>query len=73
MAGLPAGGFQLSNEGRDRFCAGRGADLDLHTTIAASVMYWLFLSAVLDFGFVQFFKLGERRGYYAPVQTLSHA
>ncbi|MEE3263301.1 MAG: hypothetical protein VX290_10710 [Candidatus Latescibacterota bacterium] len=30
-------------------------------------MPWLFLSAVLDFAFVQFFKLGERRGYYAPV------
>lgn len=30
-------------------------------------MLWLFLSAVLDFAFVQFFKLGERRGYYAPV------
>ena len=30
-------------------------------------MHWLFLSAVLDFGFAQFFKLGERRGYDAPV------
>lgn len=30
-------------------------------------MHWLFLSIILDFGFVQFFKLGERRGYYAPV------
>jgi len=30
-------------------------------------MTWLFLSIILDFGFVQFFKLGERRGYYAPV------
>ena len=30
-------------------------------------MHWLFLSIVLDFGFVQLFKLGERRGYYAPV------
>jgi len=28
---------------------------------------WLILSIVLDFGFVQFFKLGERRGYYGPV------
>ncbi len=30
-------------------------------------MHWLFLSIFLDFGFVQFFKLGQRRGYYAPV------
>lgn len=30
-------------------------------------MHWLFLSVILDFGFVQFFKQGERRGYYAPV------
>jgi len=30
-------------------------------------MHWLFLSALLDFGFAQFFKLGERRGYCAPV------
>ena len=30
-------------------------------------MIWLFLSAILDFGFVQFFKLGQRRGFYAPV------
>ena len=30
-------------------------------------MHWLFLSAILDFGFVQFFKFGQRRGYYAPV------
>ena len=30
-------------------------------------MPYLFLSILLDFGFVQFFKLGERRGYYAPV------
>ena len=30
-------------------------------------MIWLFLSILLDFGFVQFFKLGQRRGYYAPV------
>lgn len=30
-------------------------------------MHWLFFSIVLDFGFVQLFKLGQRRGYYAPV------
>jgi drug/metabolite transporter (DMT)-like permease len=30
-------------------------------------LIYLFLSIILDFGFVQFFKLGERRGYYAPV------
>jgi len=30
-------------------------------------LHWLFFSIVLDFGFVQLFKLGERRGYYAPV------
>jgi len=30
-------------------------------------MPWLFLSAILDFGFCQFFKLAERKGYYAPV------
>jgi drug/metabolite transporter (DMT)-like permease len=30
-------------------------------------LHWLFLSVILDFGFVQFFKLGERRGYYGPV------
>jgi drug/metabolite transporter (DMT)-like permease len=30
-------------------------------------MHWLFLSIVLDFGFVQFFKLGQRRGYDAPI------
>ena len=30
-------------------------------------MHWLFLSIILDFGFVQLFKLGQRRGYYAPV------
>jgi len=30
-------------------------------------MTWLFLSIILDFGFIQFFKLGHRRGYYAPV------
>jgi drug/metabolite transporter (DMT)-like permease len=30
-------------------------------------MHWLFLSTILDFGFVQFFKLGQRRGYYAPI------
>lgn len=30
-------------------------------------MIWLFLSIILDFGFIQFFKLGQRRGYYAPV------
>lgn len=30
-------------------------------------MHWLFLSTILDFGFVQFFKLGQQRGYYAPI------
>ena len=30
-------------------------------------MHWLFFSIILDFGFVQLFKLGQRRGYYAPV------
>jgi drug/metabolite transporter (DMT)-like permease len=30
-------------------------------------MIWLFLSILLDFGFVQFFKLGQRRAYYGPV------
>ena len=30
-------------------------------------MPWLFFSIILDFGFVQLFKLGQRRGYYAPV------
>ncbi len=30
-------------------------------------MIWLFLSIMLDFGFIQFFKLSQRRGYYAPV------
>ena len=30
-------------------------------------MIWLFFSIVLDFGFVQLFKLAQRRGYYAPV------
>jgi drug/metabolite transporter (DMT)-like permease len=30
-------------------------------------MTWLFLSIILDFGFIQFFKHGQRRGYYAPV------
>ncbi|MDP6040069.1 MAG: hypothetical protein QGG64_16080 [Candidatus Latescibacteria bacterium] len=30
-------------------------------------MTWLFLSIILDFGFVQLFKHGQRRGYYAPV------
>lgn len=30
-------------------------------------MIWLFFSILLDFGFIQFFKLGQRRGYYAPV------
>jgi len=30
-------------------------------------MIWLFLSIILDFGFVQLFKFGQRRGYYAPV------
>lgn len=30
-------------------------------------MIYLFLSIILDFGFVQFFKLGERRGHYAPI------
>ncbi|MGA1196689.1 MAG: hypothetical protein ACO36I_09355 [Candidatus Latescibacterota bacterium] len=30
-------------------------------------MIWLFLSIILDFGFIQFFKLAQRRGYYAPV------
>lgn len=30
-------------------------------------MHWLFFSIILDFGFVQLFKLGQRRGCYAPV------
>lgn len=30
-------------------------------------MIWLFLSILLDFGFVQFFKLGQRLGYNASV------
>jgi len=30
-------------------------------------MIWLVFSIILDFGFVQLFKLGQRRGYYAPV------
>jgi drug/metabolite transporter (DMT)-like permease len=35
-------------------------------------MHWLFLAAILDFGFVQFFKLGERRGYYGPVVVVAN-
>jgi len=35
-------------------------------------MPWLLLSALLDFGFAQFFKLGERRGYYAPVTVTAN-
>ena len=30
-------------------------------------MHWLLFAVLLDFGFVQFFKLGQRRGYYAPL------
>ncbi len=30
-------------------------------------MHWLCLSIILDFGFVQLFKFGQRRAYYAPV------
>ena len=30
-------------------------------------MIWLFLSVVLDFGFIQFFKYAQRRGFDAPV------
>lgn len=30
-------------------------------------MHWLIFSIILDFGFIQLFKLAQRRGYYAPV------